>query len=290
MERMNEILARAANRRISTRRALTPAQSRKSAAATPATTISAAPRRLTPGQTPAGPTGGPPPLRPMANADATDGQSAQPAADVLDADRILELPARRSAGIVRPSGTSGVYAGEMTSIRELAPTYAAQLGPRRSSRTAQPTEPAAASASAPAAQTGSRTTPAGRSTNAASKSAQGTRAARTTGKASAPGVCPRCHGAGYVRLDVPVGDPAFGQAIRCTCKEQQIEERDRSNLRRLSNLDPFRDRTFESFDSKQPGIQEAYTIARRYAKDPLGWLVFRGGFGCGKTHLAAAIA
>jgi DNA replication protein DnaC len=117
-------------------------------------------------------------------------------------------------------------------------------------------------------------------------------ATRTTGKASALGVCPLCHGAGYVRLDVPMGDPAFGQAIRCQCKEQQLEERDRLNLRRLSNLDPFRDKTFESFDSRRSGngIQEAYKEARNFAKDPLGWVIFRGGYGCGKTHLAAAIA
>ena len=103
-------------------------------------------------------------------------------------------------------------------------------------------------------------------------------------------MCPLCHGAGYVRLDVPVGDPAFGQAIRCQCKEQQIEERDRGTLRRLSNLDPFRDKTFETFDATLPNLREAYEIARHYADDPLGWLVFRGGYGCGKTHLAAAIA
>jgi DNA replication protein DnaC len=104
------------------------------------------------------------------------------------------------------------------------------------------------------------------------------------------GVCPLCHGAGYVRLDVPMGDPAFGQAVRCQCKERQIEERDRLNLRSVSNLDPFRDKTFESFDVSLPNMREPFDIARHYADDPLGWLVFRGGYGCGKTHLAAAIA
>ncbi|HET9980351.1 MAG TPA: ATP-binding protein, partial [Ktedonobacterales bacterium] len=130
----------------------------------------------------------------------------------------------------------------------------------------------------------------GENRRAAKPAPQGGRAARATAKASAPGVCPLCHGAGYVRLDVPVGDPAFGQAIRCQCKEQQIEERDRGTLRRLSNLDPFRDKTFEAFDATLPNLREAYEIARHYADDPLGWLVFRGGYGCGKTHLAAAIA
>jgi DNA replication protein DnaC len=37
-------------------------------------------------------------------------------------------------------------------------------------------------------------------------------------------------------------------------------------------------------------VVEAYEISRQYAADPYGWLVFRGGVGSGKTHLAAAIA
>jgi len=31
-------------------------------------------------------------------------------------------------------------------------------------------------------------------------------------------------------------------------------------------------------------------LARRFAQNPSGWLVFVGGYGVGKTHLAAAIA
>ncbi len=34
----------------------------------------------------------------------------------------------------------------------------------------------------------------------------------------------------------------------------------------------------------------AVTVAREYAEDPYGWLVLLGANGCGKTHLAAAIA
>jgi len=199
---------------------------------------------------------------------------------VLESDRILELPARPATGIVRSgaTGSAGARPREMTSLREIAPTYAAQLGPRRAS-------PGASSASsAPNASSQS-------STNAKSSSkAQSGRATRATSKASTPGACPLCHGAGYVRLDVPMGDPAFGQAIRCQCKEQQLKERDRLNLRNVSNLDPFHDKTFEAFDSALPGLREAHDIARHYAEDPLGWLVLRGGYGCGKTHLAAAIA
>ena len=55
--------------------------------------------------------------------------------------------------------------------------------------------------------------------------------------------------------------------------------------------------TFENFDSKrvnlpvdkQRNLGDAYKLARRFAEDPEGWLVFQGTNGCGKTHLAAAI-
>jgi len=116
---------------------------------------------------------------------------------------------------------------------------------------------------------------------------QARRAARP---ASDPDVCPYCHGAGYVRLDVPVGDPAFGQAIACACKERVLEDRRLSDLRRMSSLDAFRDKTFDTFDTSLPGVREALEVARRYAEDPHGWLVLSGGYGVGKTHLAAAIA
>jgi len=105
-----------------------------------------------------------------------------------------------------------------------------------------------------------------------------------------PDVCPHCHGAGYVRLDVPVGDPAFGQAVACVCTERLLEERRLADLRRMSSLDAFRDKTFATFDATPPGVREALEVARRYAEDPHGWLVLSGGYGAGKTHLAAAIA
>lgn len=62
------------------------------------------------------------------------------------------------------------------------------------------------------------------------------------------------------------------------------------DLERLSALEPFRDRAFENFDPKVHGVTDAYEVARRFARDPYGWLVLRGGYGSGKTHLAAAIA
>lgn len=70
------------------------------------------------------------------------------------------------------------------------------------------------------------------------------------------------------------------------------------SLRRVNNLDAMGRYTFESFNPDGIGLNEdrrknlnrAFLLARQYALDPQGWLVFLGGYGCGKTHLAAAIA
>ncbi len=56
--------------------------------------------------------------------------------------------------------------------------------------------------------------------------------------------------------------------------------------------------TFDNFDWKRvnlppeqrENLKEAYRLALDFAKAPDGWLVFQGINGCGKTHLAAAIA
>jgi len=55
--------------------------------------------------------------------------------------------------------------------------------------------------------------------------------------------------------------------------------------------------TFENFDSKRinlpleqrENLREAFRVAGDFARSPVGWLVFMGDNGCGKTHLAAAI-
>jgi DNA replication protein DnaC len=103
-------------------------------------------------------------------------------------------------------------------------------------------------------------------------------------------VCPICQGAGWVRFEVRVGHPMFGRAVRCECLSTQLESQRFEDLERLSALEPFRDRTFDNFDPKVHGVADAYDVARRFARDPYGWLVLHGGYGSGKTHLAAAIA
>jgi DNA replication protein DnaC len=102
--------------------------------------------------------------------------------------------------------------------------------------------------------------------------------------------CTICNDAGFLRMDVPVGHPNFGRIFPCQCTVERREARMIDDLRRLSNLDAFADRTFESFDAEADGVAEAYAAAVRYARNPHGWLFLHGNCGCGKTHLAVAIA
>jgi DNA replication protein DnaC len=103
-------------------------------------------------------------------------------------------------------------------------------------------------------------------------------------------VCPVCKGSGYLRYDVPVGDPNFGRLFMCQCKAAEVDARDAVELQRLSNLNNFRDLTFQTFNPRVPGSKDAFEAARQFANDPSGWLLLIGNYGCGKTHLAAAIA
>ncbi len=76
---------------------------------------------------------------------------------------------------------------------------------------------------------------------------------------------------------------------------QQVRE----HLYSLSHLDELKELTFESFHPRgQIGLGEkqanslemAFNQANHYARNLNGWLLLQGGYGCGKTHLAAAIA
>ena len=112
------------------------------------------------------------------------------------------------------------------------------------------------------------------------------------------GLCPICQGAGYLVKDVPVGHPHFGRLFACTCTQQKLEQQRAERLRQLSNLDHMAHMTFETFNPRgnalnprqQDILQRAFGHALNYAHQPEGWLMIRGGYGSGKTHLAAAIA
>jgi DNA replication protein DnaC len=103
-------------------------------------------------------------------------------------------------------------------------------------------------------------------------------------------VCPVCKGAQRLRIDVPYGDPSFGKSILCSCLKDRQKILRQQQLRQAADIDTFRDCTFKTFDYRIPGVQEAVRISLAYALHPQGWLLFVGPCGCGKTHLAAAIA
>jgi len=111
--------------------------------------------------------------------------------------------------------------------------------------------------------------------------------------------CPFCHGLGYLRRDLPIGHPEFGMLQICTCRQGQIAQQIHQRLFSISNLDNLQHLTFENFQSRgriglgpwqADSLERAYNQAEQFSQKADGWLLLQGGFGCGKTHLAAAIA
>ena len=110
--------------------------------------------------------------------------------------------------------------------------------------------------------------------------------------------CPICGGRGWVRADVPLGHADFGKAQPCTCQQEVSDVQRLVRLQRYSNMGLLTRFTFASLDpqGRSPDVEnqrlfaEALGKAESYARDPRGWLVLTGVSGCGKTHLAAAVA
>ena len=111
-------------------------------------------------------------------------------------------------------------------------------------------------------------------------------------------LCPICGGTGYLRQNVPVEHPDFGKLIECECRRADRETKRLNDLRSISNLDTMARFTFDKFvpdgygltEERRRNLRMAYETAVEYTQSPKGWLILLGGYGCGKTHLAAAIA
>lgn len=102
-----------------------------------------------------------------------------------------------------------------------------------------------------------------------------------------------------MRTDVPVGHPDFGKLQMCTCRNRDVAEQVRERLFSMSHLDELKGLTFETFEARgrkglgdlhATSIEMGFNQARVYAQSLNGWLLLEGPYGCGKTHLAAAIA
>ena len=111
--------------------------------------------------------------------------------------------------------------------------------------------------------------------------------------------CPICHGVGWVRQDVPIGHPDFGRLTLCSCRQKEAVAATFTRLYRLSNLEAFQSMTFENFKvqgrlglsaDQVMSLKSALSQATLFANELKGWILFSGGYGSGKTHLAAAIA
>ena len=114
--------------------------------------------------------------------------------------------------------------------------------------------------------------------------------------------CPHCGGIGFLRLDVPVGHEKFGRLEACVCRASEIAENARQRLYEMSNLDRLSHLTFGNFNpSGNPkaefvsppevaSLRDAQDASENFAAALRGWLLLEGSYGCGKTHLAAAIA
>ncbi|HDD54905.1 MAG TPA: AAA family ATPase [Chloroflexi bacterium] len=111
--------------------------------------------------------------------------------------------------------------------------------------------------------------------------------------------CEICGGVGYIRQDLPLGHPDFGKMQICVCRTGQLKKLARDGLYKMSNLESLSHLTFDNFESRgqiglgpaqAASLERAFNHARQFARTLDGWLVLQGPYGCGKTHLAAAVA
>lgn len=111
--------------------------------------------------------------------------------------------------------------------------------------------------------------------------------------------CPKCLGIGYIHQDLPVEHPDFGRLVICSCRIDEELEQERQRLLRRSNLSAFENMRFETFsvqgrfglaEQQVNSLKAALNSAQHFAQERDGWLLLMGPYGCGKTHLASAIA
>ena len=85
----------------------------------------------------------------------------------------------------------------------------------------------------------------------------------------------------------------------CPCRQQQVLADKRDQLYKDSNLEALAGLTFDTFNPRgrvglgrhqADSLEQAFNQAQNFTGTLDGWLLLLGRFGCGKTHLAAAIA
>ncbi|MBF6599279.1 MAG: ATP-binding protein [Dehalococcoidia bacterium] len=109
--------------------------------------------------------------------------------------------------------------------------------------------------------------------------------------------CPRCRGARFLRANVGVEHPEFGQAAPCSCALDEHARSRGDRLERYSNIGALSRLTFRTLIARgrsaaardQERYQRCVSDASGFAQAPEGWIVLCGASGCGKTHIAAAV-
>lgn len=134
--------------------------------------------------------------------------------------------------------------------------------------------------------------------------------------------CPICGGVGFYTNDVPYGDPEFGKLIPCACKADERRQQRLNRLREIGRMTAYAAMTFSSFqidysrlhpdeydlikvfrdmpddrraallESQRAQITTAAELCYRFAQGERErlWILLKGSYGTGKTHLAAAAA
>ncbi len=96
-----------------------------------------------------------------------------------------------------------------------------------------------------------------------------------------------------------MGHPEFGKLKICSCRKGALDVRRHQRLYAMSHLEELRHLTFDNFKprgrvglraAQADSLEQAYNQAMMFAQKREGWLLLSGRYGCGKTHLAAAIA
>ncbi len=106
-----------------------------------------------------------------------------------------------------------------------------------------------------------------------------------------------CGGLGVISYDVGLDDPRFGKLFRCPNHPVEVDHDHQARMRRISNLEAFAGKNFDNFEIARPMLTTsereslvlAHKTAQQFALEPDGWLLLEGAYGCGKTHLAAAV-
>lgn len=99
------------------------------------------------------------------------------------------------------------------------------------------------------------------------------------------------------RISSRLHDPSLVTIVRISAPDFRSPMVD-SSTPQLSSLPLHSKQVFSNFSLREnekispeakSSLENAYHASRMFAEEPSGWLVLTGDYGCGKTHLAAAI-